>query len=104
MSRALVTGATGFIGPHLVRALRQHGFDVTCLRRPTSQVRPLEPLGARFALGDVTRPEALPAAIAGADFVFHLAGLTRALRRADLWTVNVEGTRNVLAACVEAAR
>src|ERR1043166_4161837 len=99
MTRALVTGATGFIGPHLLHALRDQGVEVTCLRRAASHVSPLGPLGVRFALGDVTCPETLPVAIEGAEVVFHLAGLTRALNRRELLAVNVEGTRNLLAAC-----
>jgi dihydroflavonol-4-reductase len=104
MTRALVTGATGFIGPHLVRALLDQGFAVACLRRPTSHVGLLEPLGVNFVPGDVTRPETLPAAVGGAEVVFHLAGLTRALSHGEIWAANVEGTRNVLAACASMAR
>src|SRR4051812_31707767 len=99
MTRALVTGATGFIGSHLTGALREQGVEVTCLRRAASKVSPLKPLGVRFVLGDVTRPETLPSAIEGADVVFHLAGLVRGLSRRELFAVNVEGTRSLLAAC-----
>ncbi len=99
MTRALVTGATGFIGPHLVRELRRQGFEVTCLRRAASDVTPLGPLGAGFKDGDVTCPETLPPAIGGAEVIFHLAGLTRALHRRQFAAVNVEGTRHLLAAC-----
>jgi nucleoside-diphosphate-sugar epimerase len=103
MPRAFVTGATGFIGPHLVRELLRQGFDVTCLRRRTSDVAPLEPLGAHLRDGDVTRPGTLAAAIDGADAVFHLAGLTRALHRGQFAAVNVEGTRHLLTACAAQA-
>src|SRR5204863_5200709 len=72
-------------------------------RRRTSNVSMLEPLGAGFASGDVTCPETLPAAVEGADVVFHLAGLTRALSRRELFAVNEEGTRNLLSACAARA-
>ncbi len=99
MTRAFVTGATGFIGPHLVRELRQQGIEVTCLRRAASDITRLAPLGVAFKAGHVADPEALRAAVFGADVVFHLAGMTRALARRQLHAVNVEGTRNLLTAC-----
>src|SRR5687768_15696088 len=99
MTRALVTGATGFIGPHLVRALCERGVEVTCLRRATSDGTTLAAHGVRFVCGDVLHAETLRAAADGADVVFHLAGLTRALSRGQLAAVNAEGTRNLLIAC-----
>lgn len=101
MPTALVTGATGFIGPHLVRELQSRGQDVACLRREKSNVARLEALGVRFVQGDVTNAESLPAALRDADVVYHLAGLTRAFSAQRLLEVNAGGTRNLLAACAE---
>src|SRR5690349_4875731 len=104
MARVLVTGATGFIGAHLVRRLRAHGDHVTCLVRPTSNREMLESLGVGFALGDVTDADSVAAAVGEHEIVYHLAGLTMALRRADLQRVNVDGLRNVAKGCARGVR
>jgi nucleoside-diphosphate-sugar epimerase len=97
--RALVTGATGFIGQHLVRRLVERGDDVACLVRPTSELTPLARWPVRFVPGDVTDHANLETALAGCDVVYHLAGVTTALRRADMFRVNADGVSNVAAAC-----
>lgn len=95
----LVTGATGFIGQHLVEALAQKGSNVTCLVRHTSQISRLQPLGVSFIEGDITDEQSLPQALAGIDAVFHIAGLLEARPRSRLYEVNEEGTRNLTQAC-----
>jgi nucleoside-diphosphate-sugar epimerase len=99
MAHVLLTGASGFIGTHLARALAARGDRVTCLVRKTSKVDHLKPLGVTLCHGDVTEPESLPAAIDGKTVVYHLAGLTKALNRAQLHRVNEDGVRNVARAC-----
>jgi len=99
MGKALVTGATGFIGPHLVRVLQRQGDEVVCLRRQRSDVSRLEPLGVQFAIGDVTDRESLTAAVAGVDVVYHLAGRTAGFNMRQYLDVNEGGTRNLLEAC-----
>ena len=99
MTRALVTGATGFIGHHLVKRLDKLGIEVTCLVRSTSDLARLEPYQPRFLIGDVTHAASLKSATEGIDWVFHLAGLTKTLRRKNLDRVNVGGPRNVAEAC-----
>ena len=54
MTRALVTGATGFIGRHLVELLREGGHEVVCLVRASSDRSALEALGCSFVVGDIT--------------------------------------------------
>jgi nucleoside-diphosphate-sugar epimerase len=95
--RALVTGATGFIGGHLVEALIGEGFEVTCLTRVTSNLRYLEGLNVSFLRGDCTDPESL-SGVKDFDYVFHLAGLTKASSDEEAFRVNEEGTQNIVAA------
>src|SRR5688572_24591379 len=99
MRRSLVTGSSGFIGSHLVEALRSRGEKVRCLVRGTSRREILERLGVEFAEGDVTRPETLAAAVQGVDVVYNLAGLTCALRAEDQSQVNGTGVENLARAC-----
>lgn len=104
MKTVLVTGASGFIGRHLVAALVERGCHVRCLVRRSSCVRPLTRVGAELWRGDVTDSESLGPAVAGVDVVFHSAGLTRALRVAELMRVNGQGTWNVAQACAAQPR
>jgi nucleoside-diphosphate-sugar epimerase len=101
MAKVLVTGASGFIGAKLSERLVARGDDVTCLVRPTSNRTALDPLGVRYAWGDVRDADAMRSAVAEADTVFHLAGLATAFSAQDLMRVNCEGFRNVAKACAE---
>ncbi len=95
---ALVAGAGGFLGQALVRALAARGDRVRALvRRPEPA---LSLPGVEVALGDATDPGALARAVAGADVVFHLAGVRRATERDEFFRVNVGSTRLLLDACV----
>lgn len=95
--KALVTGATGFIGSHLVETLIKEGFGVTCLTRCTSNFRYLEGLNVSFMEGDCTDPGSL-SGIRGFDYVFHLAGLTKASSEDESYRVNEKGTENIVRA------
>ncbi|MBA2565640.1 MAG: NAD-dependent epimerase/dehydratase family protein [Gemmatimonadetes bacterium] len=104
---ALVTGASGFLGSHLVDALVQESWRVRCLVRPTSNLRWLpaaRPELAYAALEDGSgQSDALAAALEGVTVVFHLAGLTSAQSTSAYEHVNVQGTRRLLAAVRERA-
>jgi nucleoside-diphosphate-sugar epimerase len=95
--RVLVTGGTGFLGSHLVESLLEdRGCDVTALVRDPSKLRWLEGIeGVRILAGDLGNLPGLPA---GLDCVFHLAGLTKTLRPSEYYTVNRDGTANLLQA------
>ncbi len=99
---AFVTGATGFLGSHVARALSEQGAELRLLVRPTSNMRNLEGLKAETAAGDLRDPDSLEKAIAGCDAVFHVAADYRLWVRNpdDMYRSNVEGTRAIL----EAAR
>lgn len=104
MLHTLVTGASGFIGQHLVQALRSRGDRVRCLVRKTSATEKLQKLGAELAWGDVTDPAACATAMLGIDRVFHLAAMIAALRPVDMQRVNYEGCRNIAQAAAEQAQ
>jgi len=93
----LVTGATGFIGPHVAHALRTRDVAVRALVRDPARAGRLSAWGVELARGDVTDPGSLRAACAGADAVIHLVAII-AGRPADFERVMAEGTRNLVAA------
>jgi NADH dehydrogenase len=95
----LVTGGTGFVGPKVVHALRARELPVRALARDRSRGRQLESWGCELAVGDVTDPASLHAAVAGCDVVVHLVAIIRG-RPADFERVMVQGTRDL----VDAAR
>jgi nucleoside-diphosphate-sugar epimerase len=99
--KALVTGATGFIGSHLVEGLLRQGFDVSCLVRNTSSLRNIEGLNVRLITGDCADIESLSKAVKGFDYIFHLAGLTKACSEKDFFNANVKGTENISRAVIE---
>jgi dihydroflavonol-4-reductase len=99
MAKVLVTGGSGFIGTHLVAALTQRGEEVTCLVRQSSRVDALRRCSARLVVGDITDRSSLPAAVAGQDIVYHLAGCTQSLGPRHFYHVNQRGVANIAQAC-----
>lgn len=100
----LVTGGTGFVGSHLVELLLRRGYEVTCLVRDLGKPRWLQGLPARLVEGDCADPRSLREAVRGQSVVFHVAGLTKALRPREYYEVNHLGTRNLLEACAREGR
>jgi uncharacterized protein YbjT (DUF2867 family) len=97
----LVTGGTGFVGPHVVHALRARGTPVRALVRKPARATRLAAWGAELATGDVTDPASLRAACEGVTTIVHLVAIIRG-RPADFERVMADGTRNVVAAAQEA--
>jgi dihydroflavonol-4-reductase len=96
----LVTGATGHIGNVLVRKLLKNGERVRALVWRGEDTMPIQGLDLEQVEGDVLDPDSLQRALQGVDRVYHLAGIISIMpgRSQLVWNVNVEGTRNVLAA------
>lgn len=101
--KALVTGASGYIGGHLVRALVSRGDKVTCLVRPTSRTAFLQGQPVSLVEGDLRERPSLMPAVRDQDVVFHLAAVISAAGRKPYEAANVLGTRNLVEACLAAA-
>ncbi len=101
--KALVTGATGFVGSHVVEALRRRGDQVTVLARSARKADALVRLGARTITGDLHDDAALARAVEGQDEVYHVAGLVAARSEAEFLASNREGTANLVAAATRAS-
>lgn len=99
--KALVTGATGFIGSHLVELLLQNKYSVRCLVRKTSDTRWLNGLTVDYVYGDLFSHDALREAVKDIDYIYHSAGVTKARTKEEYYRGNTEGTRNLLEATVK---
>src|SRR5499427_3123788 len=100
----LVTGGTGFVGSHVVRALLEKGRRVRCLVRPQSRRENLEGLTVEIATGDVTDPASLTAALLGIETLYHVAADYRlwAADPGEIYRANAGGTNHLLAAAAKA--
>ena len=92
-----VTGATGFVGPHLISALARHGWKIRLLMRRWSPLPSLAGVEADIVWGDLGDEAALRQLIDGADAVIHAAGLIKARAPSDFWAVNRDGTAHLSA-------
>ena len=104
--RAFVTGATGFIGAHVARKLRERGDEVVALVRSPSKADELRELGCETVEGSLSDEDAIRRGVQGADAVFHVGaaykvGIPRSERPA-LYDANVRGTERVLDAAIDA--
>jgi nucleoside-diphosphate-sugar epimerase len=100
--RVLVTGATGFTGGHLARALLARGHQVAVVVRDASKAEPLKNEGMEIVVGDITDAAAMRRAVRGREVVYHVAAVYREARFSDdFYTqVNVGGTDNLVQACI----
>jgi dihydroflavonol-4-reductase len=98
--KALVTGATGFVGGAVARALVRAGVDVRVLIRSNSDFQNLSGLSVERVEGDLRNPASLQSALAGCHHLYHVAAhyALWAKDPAIFYDVNVTGTRNVLSA------
>jgi len=98
MKKAFVTGAGGFTGSYLCKALKEKGYAVKALVRKSSNIEPLKKLDVELVEGDLAEPGTLKGKIKDIDVVFHIAALYRqeGVSKNMFTTVNVEGTRAML--------
>jgi nucleoside-diphosphate-sugar epimerase len=101
ITRALVTGATGFLGSNLVRELTRRNITVRGLVRNMEKAESMGLKDVEWVEGDIVDGRGLDKAVAGADTVFHAAAVLgpAALKPADYRAVNVQGVKNMIAAC-----
>ena len=97
---ALVTGANGFVGCHVARALAASSKHVRAMVRPNADRRALEGLDCELAIGDLRDRDSVERAVRGCDQVYHVAADYRlwVTDEAPMYAANVEGTRNVISA------
>jgi dihydroflavonol-4-reductase len=102
--KVLVTGASGFVGSAVARALRARGLEVTCLVRPSSPRANLQGLDAHTAEGDLLDPASLGSAMTGQRYLFHVAADYRlwAPDPEEIVRNNLQGTSNVMQAAADA--
>lgn len=103
--KVFLTGATGFVGYHVARALAAEGADLRLLVRKSSNLKNLEGIAGETHVGDLAAPDSLRAAIAGCDAVVHVAADYRLwIPDPDaMYRANVDGTRELLRLAREAA-
>ena len=102
---AFVTGASGFVGSHLVRELHRQGWEIHALARPTASLADIEGIPVKVHPGDVTDAESIRQAMPGdIDGVFHVAASTNfwARNNAAQNQVNIDGTRHMIQAAAAA--
>ena len=94
-----VTGATGFIGSHLVDRLLEKNCKIKCLVRKTSNLRWLEGKPVEYVYGNLFDNNVLSEAVKDADYVYHIAGVTFAKKKEDYYRGNSEATKNFIEVC-----
>jgi NADH dehydrogenase len=97
----LVTGGTGFVGGHVVHALRAHELEVRCLVRDPAKAAKLSSWGVELATGDITDPASIRTAVAGCDVVVHLVAIRQG-KEEEFERIMIEGTRELVAAAKDA--
>ena len=99
--KTLITGATGFLGTHLVKTLLNEGREVRCLVRRTSSKSSLERLGVELVCGDLLDKDSLKRSLKGASVIYHLGGEVYSSNVEDYYKTNVQGTQNLLETCLD---
>jgi dihydroflavonol-4-reductase len=96
--KIFMTGATGFIGSFLAEALVKKGNQVKCLVRSSSNLKWISDLKIECHFGNLDNPESLSKGLFDADYVYHLAGVTKSLKDENYINANIKGTKNLIEA------
>lgn len=99
--KVAVTGGSGFIGGHLVERLVSEGCKVKALVRKTSNTELLETLGVKLVYGNVMDKASVEKLVNDVDVVYHVAAKVYMGSKNEFWNVNLHGTKNMLAACLD---
>jgi nucleoside-diphosphate-sugar epimerase len=97
--KILITGATGFIGRHLVKTLSEEGHSIRCLVRKSSNIDFLKVFGCEFFYGDLYQAGTLQGISKDIDIVYHLGGVVISRNKGDFYRTNVLGAKNLLETC-----
>ncbi len=92
----LITGASGFIGSFLTEELIKQGHTVYALVMSKDPLRWIADLDVKCIFGDLRKPEVLKNVLKETDYIYHLAGITKAVKRKDFYEVNYSGTRKLV--------
>jgi nucleoside-diphosphate-sugar epimerase len=98
MAKAFVTGATGFIGSHLVDELLKKNYEIRCLIRKNSNTKWLKDKPVEFIEGDLFTDEVLKKALNEVDYVYHVGGVTFAKKKEEFIRGNIDATKSLLEA------
>jgi nucleoside-diphosphate-sugar epimerase len=99
LTTVLITGATGFIGSHLVDELLKRNYNIKCLVRKTSNLRWLEGKPVEYIYGGLFDNKAISGALKDVDYVYHIAGVTFAKKKEEYFRGNSEATKNFIEVC-----
>jgi nucleoside-diphosphate-sugar epimerase len=102
--QVLITGATGFVGPHVIEELAGRSCRVRALVRPSSNTQSLRDRGIALSVAGLDDAAALRSAMVDVDVVIHLAALTHARTEAELMRVNRDGTATLADAAAQSGR
>jgi dihydroflavonol-4-reductase len=101
MAKAFVTGATGFIGSHLVDELLKKNYEIKCLVRKNSNTKWLKDKPVEYIEGDLFTEDVLKKALTGTEYIYHVGGVTFAKKKEEFWRGNVEATKSLLEATLK---
>jgi dihydroflavonol-4-reductase len=100
--RVLVTGASGFIGSHLIDLLCEKKYEVVCFIKKGENTRWLDHKNIQIRYGDITDKKSIESVIDGPfHYIYHLAGVMKTDKPQTYYKVNAEGTRNLVEVCIE---
>jgi dihydroflavonol-4-reductase len=99
--KVFVTGATGFVGSHLVDKLLEKGYEVKCLTRKSSNLRWLKGLNVEIINGSLYDEATLKKAVEDVDYVFHIAGAVMSKTKEGFFVANQLATKNLAEACIK---